>query len=117
MFLIVQHGDAGGLHSESTQHSTNVLQKEILSSMTSQGANLGYVAFLTDRIKHRNGEPQLYGTVPNANYPIENPENLQDRRSQMQLVETFKEYHERLSAGDKVPYKKFMNLLYREKKK
>ncbi len=58
-----------------------------------------YLAFLEDRIAMRNGENQVYGTQSKYNkvtgknhiYPIQNPENVNEKRKRIGL-ETIEEY-------------------------
>jgi len=105
VFLMVQHGDARGLKGEENLQHATALQEELLATMQHDGASKGYVAFVTDRIRHNRGEPQLYGCVPDPFYPIEDKERVDQRRLDMGLKETLSEYHHRLSEGDKMPHR------------
>jgi hypothetical protein len=108
-FLMVQHGDAGGLFGhEETLTIANEKQK-ILTAMQEGQANPGYVAFVTDRICWNRKEPQLYGTVPIADYPTQLPDTLEQRRASMGLQETQAQYLSRMAGGDSIPYRKIFD--------
>lgn len=67
------------------------------------------IAYLTDRVAVNRGEPQLYGTQFRKNedgnmtpYPLEDPKNLEERRTQMGL-ESFEIYEQKMKGEFKWP--------------
>lgn len=87
-FLLVQHADLN----PDFQRECLVLMEE-LRLTNPQEVYLPAIAYLTDRIRMANQEPQLYGTQVLINpqtkeiiiYPIEDPDNLGKRRASYEL--------------------------------
>ncbi len=104
-FLMTQHGDAKGLLGGAWTAQATQMQKDILRAMQKDGATPGYIAFVTDRVRYNQGKPQLYGTIPEPQYPVDQPEGLEARRSQMGLKETQAEYLLRMQKGDHLPFR------------
>ncbi|PKP47179.1 MAG: hypothetical protein CVT92_17140 [Bacteroidetes bacterium HGW-Bacteroidetes-1] len=85
------------------QHAPIYIQEKYIPFLrisVEKGESEGwYLAFLEDRIAMRNGENQIYGTQSKYNkttekyhiYPIQNPENVNERRKRIGL-ETIEEY-------------------------
>lgn len=97
-WLIVQHAD----NDPGFQQQCFELMKDLPESEVSQEQ----MAYLIDRIRVNAGEPQLFGTQFNPTetttepYPIEDPENLDERRKQVGLP-PFEEYAQQMQALQK----------------
>ena len=89
-WLLVQHAD----HDPEFQvYCLGLMKKQSDGEVAKKN-----IAYLEDRVKVGNGEPQLYGTQFHTGKsgkleprPIENPKQLEERRSQMELG-TFESY-------------------------
>lgn len=102
MWLLVQHAD----------HDPYVAVKGLsmlMAAVDKGGADKWQFAYLVDRIRMHEHRPQIYGTQTiskkdiNGNriypIPIEDPENLDSRRTSMGL-ESMKKYMESFGAGN-----------------
>lgn len=99
-WLIAQHANHDQHFQEKCLELMNQVKDDILPSN---------IAYLTDRVAVNKGEPQIYGTQFRKNedgnmipYPIEDPKNLEKRRTQMGL-ETFEIYEQKMKGEFKWP--------------
>lgn len=97
-FLIMQHAPA------ETQRK---YYSELKTAMQSGDLPKKEFALFEDRIRVGNGQKQLYGSQFHCEagklipFPIENIENINERRKSMELVQSFEEYGEQLGKRSK----------------
>jgi hypothetical protein len=77
---------------------------------------LGFLAFLTDRILCNEGKHQRFGTqireVMNGCFvpkPIEDPDHVDELRQKVGLFETITDYYQRVNNGDLLLYRPLLN--------
>jgi|GEM_PF-3518862 len=78
--------------------------------------DLGFVAFITDRILSNTGKYQRFGTqireVSNGCFvpkPIEDPDALDELREQVGLKESLSDYLQRINDGDFMLYRELLD--------
>lgn len=108
-FMIAQHAD----YDPDFQLRCHAL---MLGNAEKGTASLGFLAFLTDRILCNAGKHQRFGTqireVENGCFvpkPIEDPERIDDLRTQVGLDETLADYLQRVNDGDMLLYRPLLN--------
>ena len=83
-WLIAQHADP-------TPELQRIFRDELRRAVDANRAPAEHLAYLVDRIRRNNDEPQLYGTQFNlvdgelVLEPVENPDDLDERRAEMGL--------------------------------
>lgn len=109
-FMIVQHADYDPVF----QRACHLLLLE--SVLCGETREMGFLAFLTDRILCNDGLPQRFGTqireVTNGCYvpkPMEDPDNIDDMRREAGLKETLADYLQRINDGDLLLYRPLLN--------
>jgi hypothetical protein len=109
-FMIVQHADYDPIF----QRACHMLLLE--SIQCGQTREIGFLAFLTDRILCNDGKPQRFGTqireaangcfVPK---PMEDPDSVDEMRLQARLKESLADYLQRINDGDLLLYRPLLN--------
>jgi hypothetical protein len=104
------------LHSDYNLELQVRCHQALLANALKGEGNLGFLAFLTDRILCNKGLHQRFGTqireadngcfVPKA---IENADKIEEWRQLVQLGETMADYYQRVNDGDLVLYRPIMN--------
>lgn len=91
-----------------TQHSDHDVEFQekclhLMQELSQDEIDLYDLAYLADRVRANKNQPQLYGTQFRKDergnrvlLPIENPEQLSQRRKAMGLDEPFEEHHKRM---------------------
>lgn len=109
-FMIVQHADYDPIF----QRACHLLLMESVQCGETQ--EIGFLAFLTDRILCNEGLPQRFGTqireVENGCYvpkPMEDPDTVDEMRLQARLKETLSDYLQRVNDGDLLLYRPLLN--------
>ena len=109
-FMIVQHADYDPVF----QRACHVLLLE--SVLCGDTQEIGFLAFLTDRILCNEGLHQRFGTqireVTNGCFvpkPMEDPEEVDEIRLRAGLKETLSDYLQRINDGDLLLYRPLLN--------
>lgn len=109
-FMIVQHADYDPVF----QRACHMLLLE--SAQCGETQEIGFLAFLTDRILCNEGLPQRFGTqireVTNGCFvpkPMEDPDLVDEMREQAHLKETLADYLQRVNDGDLLLYRPLLN--------
>lgn len=105
-FMVIQHADYDPIF----QRACHLLLLE--SAQCGETYELGFLAFLTDRILCNDGRPQRFGTqireVSNGCFvpkPMEDPDNIELLREHANLKETLPDYLQRINDGDLLLYR------------
>jgi hypothetical protein len=109
-FMIVQHADYDPIF----QRACHMLLME--SVACGETLEIGFLAFLTDRILCNEGRLQRFGTqireagngcfVPK---PMEDPDHVDELRERVGLKETLSDYLQRINDGDLLLYRPLLN--------
>jgi hypothetical protein len=109
-FMIVQHADYDPVF----QRACHLLLME--SVICGDTQEIGFLAFLTDRILCNDGRRQRFGTqireVTNGCFvpkPMEDPEDVDEIRLRAGLKETLSDYLQRINDGDLLLYRPLLN--------
>lgn len=109
-FMIVQHADYDPIF----QRACHMLLMESVACGETQ--EVGFLAFLTDRILCNEGRPQRFGTqireVGNGCFvpkPMEDPDHVDEMRELAGLKETLSDYLQRINDGDLLLYRPLLN--------
>ena len=109
-FMIVQHADYDPVFQRACHM---LLMESVLSGDTQE---IGFLAFLTDRILCNDGLPQRFGTqireVTNGCFvpkPMEDPEEVDEIRLRAGLKESLSDYLQRINDGDLLLYRPLLN--------
>jgi hypothetical protein len=109
-FMIVQHADYDPIF----QRACHMLLMESVAN--GETLEIGFLAFLTDRILCNEGKLQRFGTqireagngcfVPK---PMEDPDHVDEMRERAGLKETLSDYLQRINDGDLLLYRPLLN--------
>ncbi len=109
-FMIVQHADYDPVF----QRACHLMLTE--SVVRGETQEIGFLAFLTDRILCNDRKPQRFGTqireVTNGCFvpkPMENPDQVDELRLRAGLRESLADYLQRVNDGDLLLYRPLLN--------